>query len=87
MTPDPHYADEQAREHDEHLAEQDAREREQDRLEEKGPARLPNHDERMRVAESVAGWYLGHPSWAGLIVGSYLNPESARAALRREKGE
>lgn len=39
MTPDPHYADEQAREHDEHLAEQDALEREQDRCDDHAPAR------------------------------------------------
>lgn len=37
--PDPHYADDLAREHDEHLAEQDAREREQDRRDDHARAR------------------------------------------------
>jgi hypothetical protein len=41
----------------------------------------------MRAARAVAQWYIGDPSWAGLIVNAYLNPESALENLRREKGE
>jgi hypothetical protein len=45
---------------------------------------LPDHDERMRVAERVAGWYLGDRGWAGMLVGAYLNHEEAAKNLGRE---
>jgi hypothetical protein len=48
-------------------------------------AKLPDHEERMRVARSVAGWHLGYSSWADQIIAAYCNPEYAREELAREK--
>lgn len=48
---------------------------------------LPDHEERMRAAERVALWYLGSRGYAGLLVGAYLNPDSAIASLEREQND
>lgn len=36
------------------------------------------------VARQVAGYYIGDPSWAELIIRAYLNPEVAAAELVEE---
>lgn len=52
------------------------------------PQRANTPDEKgMQAAERVAGWYLGHRSWAGLLIGAYLNPDEALRKLRYEMGE
>lgn len=38
----------------------------------------------MQVARNVAGYHIGDPSWADLIVNAYLNPEEASEKLRQE---
>lgn len=41
-------------------------------------------EEGMRVARQVAGYELGDPSWADLIVRAYLNPVQAAEELKAE---
>jgi hypothetical protein len=41
--------------------------------------------EGRRVARRVAGYYIGDPNWADLIVGAVLNPASAEASLNAER--
>jgi hypothetical protein len=41
--------------------------------------------EGMKAARALAGWHLGHPSWADTIINAYLNPETAMERLDREK--
>lgn len=48
---------------------------------------LPDHDERMRVVEQVAGWHLGYSSWGAFLVGAYTNPDAALESLREEKAK
>lgn len=47
--------------------------------------KLPDHDERMEAARNRARWELGDPTWAGVIVGAYLNPEADAEALKKEE--
>lgn len=47
--------------------------------------KLPDHEERMAVAERVARFYLGDRGWAGFLVGAYLNPDAALESLEREQ--
>ena len=39
----------------------------------------------MKAAESRAQWELGDPSWAGVILAAYWNPNEDEAALREER--
>lgn len=41
--------------------------------------------EGYQAAAEYAQWHLGSRSWAYEILDAYLNPEEARAALRRER--
>lgn len=43
-----------------------------------------DHEERMAAARRRAQYELGDPSWAGLIVGAYLNPAADSAVLAEE---
>ncbi len=48
--------------------------------------RPADHDERLRVAERAARWYLGDRGYGGMIVGAYLWPDETSAGLDREEG-
>lgn len=48
------------------------------------PADGPEHDARLAAARARAGYELGDPSWADLIVAAYLDPTADAAALARE---
>jgi hypothetical protein len=47
--------------------------------------RPPDHEARMKQARRRAQWDLGSPSWAGVILGAYMNPEADAAALEDEQ--
>ncbi len=44
-----------------------------------------DNKEGMRAARAVAQWYLGDPSWAGMILNAYFNPKAAMENLADEK--
>lgn len=45
---------------------------------------LDNHDRRMATVRRVARWHLGETAWAHVLVGAYLDPDSADAELALE---
>jgi len=46
---------------------------------------MSDFNERMDAARAVAQWELGAPSWAGILIGAFLDPLETMAALRAEK--
>jgi hypothetical protein len=44
-----------------------------------------DHERRMDAARKRAEWELGDASWAGVIVGAYLYPNSDSEALKIER--
>ena len=48
------------------------------------PELTAEHDRRMRQARARAGWVLGDPSYADLIVGAYLHPDEDAENLLKE---
>lgn len=49
------------------------------------PLPLPaDHDARLAQARKRAGWEIGDPSWADLILAAYLNPGPDAVRLARE---
>lgn len=45
----------------------------------------PSHENALKAARQVAGYYIGDPSWADLLVGAYLDPENALASLKEDQ--
>jgi hypothetical protein len=45
-----------------------------------------DHDARLTQAEKAAGWWLGDPEWAGMLIGAYLNPQANAERLADEQG-
>jgi hypothetical protein len=48
---------------------------------------LPDHEDRMRQVRRRVGWELGDRSWADIIIGAYLDPDSDRERLDAEMKE
>jgi hypothetical protein len=44
-----------------------------------------DYDRRMAAAKARAGWELGDPSWAGVIIGAFLYPLEDAEALEVEQ--
>lgn len=51
------------------------------------PSTPHTHDEGLRAARAVAGWYLGYQSWADQLIDAYLDPDEALRKLAVAKGE
>lgn len=43
------------------------------------------HAAGLDAARKYAAWHIGDPSWADLIIGTYLNPAVALHKLQEEK--
>lgn len=43
------------------------------------------HQRRMNAARAVAEWELGSASWAGTLIGAYLDPDGALEGLAARK--
>lgn len=48
---------------------------------------LPDYDERMAQARRRSQWELGDPSWAGLILAAFCDPEADARDLAAEGGQ
>lgn len=48
---------------------------------------LTDHDDRMVVTRRVARFHIGDSAWAHVLVGAYLNPDSAQRALEEEMAD
>jgi hypothetical protein len=50
-----------------------------------GDTPTPNPD-GLSAARAVAGWELGDPGWANVLIRAYLNPAEAMTKLEADKG-
>lgn len=48
---------------------------------------VTDHEARLAAARRMAGWQLGDPSWADVLIEAYLEPDNANAELDMEMGD